>query len=127
VRTVRGPDKFTAYLLDLLAPIRPVSARPMFGGVGLFHGGTMFGLITRDELFLKVGDANRAAYEAAGEAPFSYETKHGTHTISSYWRCPPDLLDDVETFQAWARQAVEAAVVAARAKPKTGRKRAVPV
>jgi DNA transformation protein len=127
VRTVRGPDKFTAYLLDLLAPIGPVSARPMFGGVGLFHSGTMFGLITRDELFLKVGDANRAAYEAAGEAPFSYETKHGTHTIGSYWRCPPDLLDDVETLQAWARQAVEAAVVAARAKPKTGRKRGVPV
>ena len=87
---MRGPDKFTAYLLDLLAPIGPVSARPMFGGVGLFHSGMMFGLIARDELFLKVGDTNRAAYEAAGEAPFSYETKHGTHTIGSYWRCPPD-------------------------------------
>jgi DNA transformation protein and related proteins len=123
LHAVRGPDKFTAYLLDLLAPIGPVSARPMFGGVGLFHSGMMFGLIARDEFFLKVGDTNRAAYEAAGEAPFSYETKHGTHTISSYWRCPPDLLDDVETFQAWARQAVEAAVVAARGKPKTGRKR----
>ena len=109
-------DNLTAYLLELLAPLGPISARRMFGGVGVFHGGMMFGLIARDELFLKVSDANRAAYEAAGEAPFSYDTKHGVHTIQSYWRCPPELLDDPENFQDWARQAVEAAVVAARGK-----------
>jgi DNA transformation protein len=121
---MRAPDKLTTYLLELLAPIGPVSARRMFGGVGLFHSGTMFGLIARDELFLKVGDTNRPAYEAAGEAPFSYETKNGTHTLGSYWRCPPDLLDEAETFQEWARQAIEAAIAAARAKPAPKRKRA---
>jgi DNA transformation protein len=122
---VRAPDKFTAYVLELLFPLGPVSARRMFGGIGLFHGGMMFGLIVRDELFLKVGDTNRPAYEAAGEAPFTYETKHGTHTLGSYWRCPPDLLDEAEIFQAWARQAVEAALVAASGKPKARRKRGV--
>ncbi len=121
---MRGPDNLTTYLLELLVPLGPVSARRMFGGVGLFQNGMMFGLIARDELFLKVGDGNRAAYEAAGQAPFSYATKHGSHTIGSYWRCPPELLDDAETFQAWARQAVEAAAVATRAKPKAPRKRA---
>ena len=55
---VSGPDKFTAFLLELLGPLGPVSARRMFGGVGLFHGGNMFGLIARDELYLKVGEAN---------------------------------------------------------------------
>jgi DNA transformation protein len=95
----------------------------MFGGVGLFQSGIMFGLIARDELFFKVGDANRPMYEAAGEAPFSYETKQGSHTIGSYWRCPPELLDDAETFQVWAREAFEAAVAAARGKPKARRKR----
>jgi DNA transformation protein len=123
VPVVRAPDKLTAYLLELLAPLGPVSARRMFGGVGLFHNGTMFGLIAREELFLKVGDANRPAYEAAGEAPFSYATKTGTNTTSSYWRCPPDLLDDAETLQSWVRQAIDAAVVAARGKPKVTRKR----
>jgi DNA transformation protein len=123
---VRAPDKLTAYLLELLAPLGPVSARRMFGGVGLFHSGMMFGLIAREELFLKVGDANRSMYESAGEAPFSYETKHGTNTIGSYWRCPPELLDDAETLQAWARQSVEAALAAARAKPTARRKRGAP-
>ena len=120
---MRGPDKLTAYLLEILAPLGPVAARRMFGGVGLFYSGTMFGLISGEELFLKVGDANRPAYEAAGEAPFTYETKNGTNTIGSYWRCPPDLLDDADNFQIWARQAVEVALVAARGKPKVGRKR----
>ena len=120
---MRDADEFTAYLLDLLVPLGAVAARRMFGGVGLFQGGVMFGLITGDELFFKVGDANRPLYQAAGEAPFSYPTKHGSHTIGSYWRCPPDLLDDAETFQDWARQAVEAALTASRVKPKSARKR----
>ncbi|WP_428541211.1 TfoX/Sxy family protein [Rhodopila sp.] len=111
-------DHLTTHLLELLIPLGPVSARPMFGGVGLFLDGRMFGLIAREELFLKVGDTNRPMYQAAGEAPFSYPTKNGTHTITSYWRCPPDLLDEAETFQTWARQAVEAALAASRRKPK---------
>ena len=115
---MRDPDKLTVFLLELLAPLGPVAARRMFGGVGLFQGGRMFGLIARDEVFLKVGDSNRAAYEAAGEAPFSYQTKAGRNTIGSYWRCPPDLLDDADTFRVWARLAIEAASAAARGKPK---------
>ena len=120
---MRASDKLTTYLLELLTPLGPIAARRMFGGVGLFHNGLMFGLIARDELFLKVCDSNRPAYEAAGEAPFTYETKHGTNTLGSYWRCPPDLLDEAETFRTWARQAIEAATAAARTKPKTPRKR----
>src|SRR5580692_3054408 len=50
---MRAPDKLTAYLLELLAPLGPISARRMFGGVGLFQGGMMFGLIAREELFFK--------------------------------------------------------------------------
>jgi DNA transformation protein len=122
---MRAHDRFTDFLLELLAPLGPVAARRMFGGVGLFHSGVMFGLIAREELFLKVGDANRAAYEEAGEAPFTYETKNGTNTLGSYWRCPADLLDDAETFREWARAAVEAAGVAVRAKQKAQRKRGV--
>ena len=122
---VREADKLTSYLLEMLFPVGPVSPRRMFGGVGLFHRGTMFGLILREELYFKVGDGNRAAYEAAGEAPFSYETRKGVHTLHSYWRCPPDLLDDSETFQAWARAATEAAAAAAAGKRGGGRGRIV--
>ncbi|PPQ35231.1 TfoX/Sxy family protein [Rhodopila globiformis] len=121
---MRQPDRLADLVVELLDPLGPVSARRMFGGVGLFHRGLMFGLIVRDELFLKAGAANLAAFEAAGEAAFSYETRTGTHTLRSYWRCPPDLLDDGETFRDWARKAIEAATEASRAKPKAPRRRA---
>ena len=91
----------------------------MFGGVGLFHRGVMFGLIVREELYFKVGDANRPDYEAAGETPFTYETRNGVNTLHSYWHCPPDLLDETETLQAWARAAIDASGQAA--KPKRAR------
>ena len=120
---MRAPDKLSAYLLELLAPLGPVSARRMFGGAGLFLNGTMFGLIVREELFFKVGDGNRPMFQAAGEAPFSYATKNGSHTITSYWRCPPDLLDDGDTIRVWAKEAIEAAAAAARNKPGRRRKR----
>ena len=111
---VREADKLTSYLLEILFPVGPVSPRRMFGGVGLFHRGKMFGLILCEELYFKVGDGNRPAYEAAGEPPFSYETRKGVHTLHSYRRCPPDLLDDSEMFQAWARAAMEAAAAGKR-------------
>jgi DNA transformation protein and related proteins len=118
---VRTPDKYTAFLLELMAPLGPVAARRMFGGVGLFLNGLMFGLVVREELYFKAGDSNRPAFEAAGEAPFSYATRDGSHTLTSYWHCPPELLDDGETFRDWARQAIDAAVAASRGKPKRGR------
>ena len=40
---------FQDFVLDLLEPLNPVSRR-MFSGVGLFHGGVMFGLLVRDTM-----------------------------------------------------------------------------
>jgi DNA transformation protein and related proteins len=112
-------DEYTAHLMELLRPLGPVAARRMFGGVGLFYGATMFGLVSDDELFFKVGEANLPDYEQAGQKAFTYGTKNGVHTLGSYWSCPPELLDDPDEFRLWARKAVDAALAAARAKAGT--------
>ncbi len=113
-------EPFIAFVRDLLAQMGPVAARSMFGGAGLYHDGTMFALIVRGELFLKVGDANRTDYEARGQGPFTYATKGGHHTIGSYWSCPPELLDDPDALCRWARKAVDAALASAKRKPARG-------
>jgi DNA transformation protein len=115
---VKQLDEYAEHVLELLRPLGPVSMRRMFGGVGVFYGAVMFGLIADDELFFKVGDANRGDYEAAGQEVFTYETSNGTHSLGSYWSCPPELLDDPDAFRQWARKAVDAALAAARAKAK---------
>ncbi len=51
---------FVEYLVhDLLADMRGVSARAMFGGWGIYKEGIMFGLVDEDELFLR--SAHRTA------------------------------------------------------------------
>lgn len=96
--------------LELLEPLGPVQARAMFGGWGLFLGGTMFGLMLQRRLYLKTDDTTRAAFEAAGGEPFAYEAgKRGRTIITSYWTPPSDASDDTHALLPWARRALEAA------------------
>ena len=61
---------FRSFVLDQLAELGDVTPKAMFGGVGLYHLDTFFGIIAGDRLYLKVGDGNRADYERAGMKPF---------------------------------------------------------
>lgn len=113
-----------AVLDEMLAPLGGVAIRRMFGGLGLFRDGLMFGLTLRGVLYLKASPADTAAFAAEGGAPFSYARAGGrVTTIASFWRAPDRLADDPDEFAAWARRACAAAHAADRAKP-AGRRRA---
>lgn len=113
-----------AFLEEMLAPLGGVAIRRMFGGLGIFRDGLMFGLVARGGLYLKVAPEETDIFAAEGGAPFSYATKGGrTTTIASYWRAPDRLSDEPEDFLIWARRACAAAEGADRAKP-AGRRRA---
>ena len=81
----------------------------MFGGHGIYLDGVMFGLIASDQLYLKVDDGNRAAYEEAGLQPFTYRGK-GAPIRLSYHEAPGEGFDDPEVLCAWAREAHGAAL-----------------
>ena len=97
-----------------------VSARRMFGGHGLFHEGRMFGLVSRERVYLKTDEENRAQFEAKGLAPFEY-MRAGKLTPTSYVEAPPEIYEDREEAARWARLAWEAVLrksgAAARQKP----------
>ena len=99
---------FVAHVRDLLHDWGPVGARRMFGGVGLYRGGVMFGLIFDDTLYFKVDDENRADYEKEGMPPFLYDRQAKTVALS-YYAVPPALLDDGEALASWAEKALAAA------------------
>lgn len=90
----------------------------MFGGVGLYSGERFFGILAADELFFKVDDANRPAYEAAGSEPFRPVLDRPVSM--SYWRVPIEVLEDPSELAAWAREAIRAAAAAPR---RTARRR----
>ena len=104
------------HLLDLLEPLGPVTARRMFGGLGIFYADVMFGLVVEDGLHLKVDEATRPAFEAAGSGPFTYLRSGQPRALKSYWRVPDEIMDTEDDLRAWARAAVDVALSAQKAK-----------
>ena len=91
---------------DLFRDFGPVDVRRMFGGVGVFVDGLMIALVTSDDvIYLKADGETVPAFEKEGLVPFSYATKSGEHTLTSYWRMPERLYDDPEELARWARDA----------------------
>lgn len=114
-------DSFADFLSDLLGGLGGVTVRRMFGGSGVFCDGLMFAIVADDVLFLKVDDGNRAAFEAEGLGPLTYEAK-GRTVVLPYWQVPERLFDEPDEMLAWARAALLAARRSAAKKPKAKRK-----
>lgn len=106
-RSLAVSEAFRTYVLDQLEGLGDVTAKAMFGGVGLYCRGVFFGIIARDVLYLKVDDGNRADYEGAGMAAFKpYPDRSGT---MQYYAVPVDVLESAFDLTAWSRKAVAAA------------------
>jgi DNA transformation protein len=100
-------EEYLDYVVDQLECIGEVTAKKMFGGVGLYHDGLFFGLIAADALYFKVDDENRPAYRNAGARPFQ---PYGEESSSmSYFEVPADVLEDVDQLRIWTQGAVAAA------------------
>lgn len=101
--------EFADYVVDLLRPLGPVSARRMFGGYGLYLDGSMFALIVDDTLYLKADATNRAAFAARQMAPFTY-ARQGKTVSLGYHAVPAEALEEREDLLMLAKQGFEAAL-----------------
>lgn len=112
---------YIAYLLELLSPLGAASARRMFGGWGIYVDGAMVGLAADETFYLKTDEQSRPAFEAAGSAPFVFESKNKT-VSTSYWSAPEQAMDAPDAMRPWAQLALDAAVRKAAVKPTSKRK-----
>ncbi len=99
---------YRAFALDQLGRVaRNVTARSMFGGVGIYSGDLFFALIANDTLYLKVDETNRGDFAALGLGPFRPygPESEGMH----YYETPVDVLEEPEQLRAWAQRAIEVA------------------
>ncbi len=100
-------EGFRAFVLDQLEEVGDVTARSMFGGVGVYQKDVFFGIIAGDALYLKVDATNQANYEAAGMRPFKpYRNRPASR---HYYQVPVDVLESAFELASWARKAVAAA------------------
>lgn len=111
-------EELETYIVEQLTPAGAVSARRMFGGVGIYIDDIFCALIAPDSnaLYFKVDDSNRADYEAAGSKPFvPYKNRA---TIMSYYEVPEEVIEDPDELLRWARKARAAALAAPRKRRK---------
>jgi DNA transformation protein len=99
-------EGFKDFVLDQLADLRGVTARSMFGGYGLFQGGTFFGIIHKNRLYFRVSPTTLPTYREHGMKPFR---PHPKQTLKTYYEVPIHVLEDSEQLAAWARMAYRSA------------------
>ena len=93
------------YRPDLFEQFGTVVARRMFGGLGLFAGDVMVGIVIDDLIYLKTDEATRPRFVAEGMGPFVYSKHTGEEIAMSYYAVPDRLYDEPEEFADWVRAA----------------------
>ena len=94
------------FVLDQLSAVDALTIKRMFGGVGIFRNGLMFGKIGGGKFYLKVDDHNKSEFEARGmKAFFSEKKRKGM----PYWEVPFDILEDRDELTKLAMKSYEAA------------------
>lgn len=106
---------YREFVLEQLGAVAPVTARSMFGGVGVYSGGLFFALMDDDRLFFKVDDSNRGDYEAKGMGAFH---PYGDERAMGYFEVPEDILEDSEALGGWMRKALKVAATKGKGRKK---------
>ncbi len=106
---------YRRFVIEQLEQVCPITAKSMFGGVGLYADGYFFALIGDDRLYFKVDDSNRTDFESAGMEPFR---PYGDERAMQYYEVPIDVLEDVDLLEVWLQKAVAVAQHARKGKKK---------
>lgn len=108
--------QYSAFILDLLGTVRPVTARRMFGGVGYYADGIFFALLHEDTLYFRVDAHTEPKFVAEGMKPFRPRGPHAAPM--RYYTVPARLFDDEEALREWLETALAVARTAAyKSKP----------
>lgn len=103
---MRKDDSFKEFVLDQLQDAGGVVSRSMFGGHGLYCGGTFFGIVFKGRLYFKTNDSTRSGYVERGMKAFRPSPGQ---TLKNYFEVPADILEEPDRLAAWAQAAIGSA------------------
>ena len=96
-------DSFIATVLARLRGVEGLGCRAMFGGHALYHGPTLFGIVSAGRVYLKTDDSTLPEYLRRGMKPFYSGGDGGT--LGTYYQLPADVIGDPERLREWAHAA----------------------
>ena len=102
-------DSIISYIVDQLSLVGSVTPKRMFGGVGIFKEGKMFGMLNGNgTFFLKVNETNIGDYQEKGMLPFAHD-KNKTGKMP-YFVVPTEVIENKELMKEWAEKSIEIAL-----------------
>jgi len=88
------------FILDQLSSWKTIHSKRMFGVIGLYVDGYMFGIVAKEVVFFKVDDSNIANYRAADSQALKLFKNNSV--MASFYEIPIAVLEDVDQFTVWA-------------------------
>ncbi len=110
-------SEFADFIQDVFRDFGEVRCRKMFGGLGVFHNGIMFGLVADDILYLKTDNSSASFFEERDLPQFEYPKKDKMIKMS-YYQAPEEIYDDPEEAELWAKRSYDIAFKISIAKKK---------
>ena len=98
---------YLEFILEQLGKFGNITYKRMFGGVGFYKEGIMFGGIMGGVLHLKENDITRPQYETMGMGSFFDDGKNKTKP--KYYEVSIEIIEDREELAKWAAKAYEIA------------------
>ena len=95
-------DDFFNFLQDQLISWSVIDTKRMFGVIGLYSNGVMFGILSKNVVYLKVDDSNKKKFILAGSKPLRVFKNNSE--VPSYFDVPVDVLEDSEKLIEWAQE-----------------------
>jgi DNA transformation protein and related proteins len=100
-------EEYKQKVLKQFTNIGPISAKNMFGGVGIYFEDHFFAVIVEDKLYFKTDETNREDFKRMNMKPWEIN--------KNYYELPEKIFRELGELKVWVDKAVG---VAARKKKK---------
>ena len=101
--------RFATEIMDQLAAVGALTSRRMFGALGLYTAGVIFGMIVDETLYLRLDEAGFGALRRLGAAPLRPVSRKPDLELARYISVPLEILEDRDELIGWVRHAIELA------------------
>jgi len=106
------------WISEAMEPVGTVTKRAMMGGATLYCDGTIFAIVSHDDvLWFKADNETDAMWDEAGCGCFTFDMGGKTGSMN-YRRAPDDVYDDPDELRRWGLLGLDAGRRAPVKRPK---------
>jgi DNA transformation protein len=116
---MRTKSDLARYVEEQLAFLGRVSAKAIFGGIGIFVDERLLGIVIEEKLYLHTDASNLSEYQARGMPQFK-PYPNAFDLTTDHHQVPPEIVEDPQALKTWGQRALSAAIEAAKVKQLAG-------